>query len=63
MKGRIYAVAVKGEVARLVRALTASQAVKFVATPMIQAAIPSQEDLVGLGAKGVKVEDATKEAK
>lgn len=58
-KTRIYAVAVKGEVARLVKALTAGQAIKFVAAPLITSSIPTQEELVALGAKGVKIEDAT----
>lgn len=60
---RIYKVIVHDtrgvNVSRLVRAATASQAVRFVATPMIEAVIPDQEELHALGIKGVEIEDAT----
>lgn len=59
---RIYKVAVEGQSDRLVQATSASQAIRFVAEPMIMATIPTPEQLLKLGARGVELEDANKEA-
>jgi hypothetical protein len=63
MASRIYAVEVGAQEAsektvRMVRAVNPSQAVRYVAKNMISAKLASQDDLVQLASKGVKVEEA-----
>ena len=64
-KSRIYVVTIKesaGDISRLIKAATATQAVNFAAKPRIIASVPTQDELVTLGSKGIKVEDATTDA-
>jgi hypothetical protein len=46
---------------RLVRAINASQAMRFVAQDTLQVAISKQEDLIELISAGIKVEDCKAE--
>ena len=64
-KARIYHVDVLSDpafpVQRLVRASSPAQAVRHVAGKMISADVATQEEIVDLVTKGVKVEDARPE--
>lgn len=63
MSTRIYVVSSKSNIAsdkghRLVRASTPAQAMRHVAEGLFDVSIPSQERLIELGGKGIKVEVA-----
>ena len=58
---RIYAVTVEGKHKKLVRAASQAAAIRHVAKPMFAADVATQDELVELAGKGVKVEDAASE--
>ena len=59
---RIYVVRYnENEKAYLIRATSASQAIRHVTRKFYDAVIPTQDDLVSLISAGIKVEDAVKE--
>lgn len=57
MSKRIYVVVVNGTKEHLVRAQSASQAIRYVAHPMFKVAVANQDDLIRL-AKTHTVEEA-----
>ena len=63
MKKRIYVVEQEGKEPRLVKAVTSTAAIRFVAKPMFTARIPGMEEYGQMLMGGIDVLDATKEAK
>ena len=61
MSDRIYIVK-QDKKERLVRAVSATAAIRHVAAPMFEARVASQQDLVNLVGQGVKVEEAISNA-